>query len=531
MVINGKQDQHLLSSRGTKLDSNLKKAAKGTGILLIGSVIGTILGLVGTILVARFYSVGEYGLFGLGTFVVSFFLNISTLGIFEGCPRFISYYRGEKDEGKIKSIIKSSLLIVGLSSTIFAILLFFLSDFIANQIFGIEELSNVIRIVVIGLPFWAITNLIISIFRGYESVKEKIYFSNFSLSLIKVPLFAGVIVLSLSFDYIIIAYVLSIVITFFIATFYLIKRLPRSIKKTKDTSLQTRTLLNFSWPLIFSGLGWFLISGADKLMLGILSTEIEVGLYNAALPLAGYTKIFLATSIFIFQPIASRLLAENKMDEIKRNYQIITKWLFTLTFPFIMVLVLFPETVISIFFGEKYILASIALQLLVIAFFIHAFLGPNGATITILGKTKMIMYFNLIAGCINVILNYFLIPLFGINGAALSTMISLSIINSLFAVYLFKISKIHPLRKNFVLPVMISVVFIVLFYVLIVFFNLEKMNLLFKIISCSIVIISYFVIIIVSKSYDKEDLQLFLMIEKKIGIRFNILRKIIKRLM
>jgi len=143
----------------------------------------------------------------------------------------------------------------------------------------------------------------------------------------------------------------------------------------------------------------------------------------------------------------------------------------------------------------------------------------------------MIMYFNLIAGCINVILNYFLIPLFGINGAALSTMISLSIINSLFAVYLFKISKIHPLRKNFILPVMISVVIIVLFYSLIVFFNLEKINLLFKIISCSIVIISYFVIIIISKSYDKEDLQLFLMIEKKIGIRFNILRKIIKRLM
>jgi O-antigen/teichoic acid export membrane protein len=205
--------------------------------------------------------------------------------------------------------------------------------------------------------------------------------------------------------------------------------------------------------------------------------------------------------------------------------------LFTLTFPFIMVLFLFPKTVISILFGEKYMLASTALQLLVIAFFIHAFLGPNDTTITIFGKTKMIMYFNFIAGCINVFLNYFLIPLFGINGAALSTMISLIIINSLYSAYLYKISKIHPLRRNFVLPVIISVVFIVLFYGLIVFFNLEKINLLFKIISCSIIIISYFVIIIISKSYDKEDLQLFLIIEKKIGIRFNILRKIIKRFM
>jgi O-antigen/teichoic acid export membrane protein len=526
---NGKQHSQQISSRETKLDSNLKKTARGTGILLVGSITGMVLGLVGTILVARTYSVGEYGLFGLGAFILSFFLGISTLGIVEGCPRFISYYRGKKDEEKVRSVIKSSILMVSVSSTIFAILLFFLSDFIAYQIFGIAKLSNVIKIFTISLPFWAVVNLIVSIFRGFESVKERVYFSNFSLHFIKIILFASVIVLGLSFNYIIIAFTLSIVIIFFVAVLYLIKRLPEPIKKIKSASMRKKEILHFSWPLIFSGLGWFLVSGSDRLMLGILTTESEVGLYNAALSLSGYTAIFLTTAIFIFQPIASRLLAENRMDEIKRNYQIITKWLFTLTFPFIMVLFLFPVTIISIFFGEKYILAATSMQLLVIAFFIHAFLGPSGATITILGKTKIIMYFNLIAGCINVVLNYFFIPLFGINGAALSTMISLIIVNGLFAVYLFKISKIHPLRRNFVLPVATSVVFIALFYSFIVFFNLEKINLLFKIISCLIAIIFYFTIIIISKSFDKEDLQLFLLVEKRIGIKFNILRKIIKR--
>ena len=77
------------------------------------------------------------------------------------------------------SVIKTSFIIICLSSTISAIILFLMSDFIANRIFGIGDLSNVIKIVVIGLPFLAIINLIVGIFRGFESVKEKLYFQYF----------------------------------------------------------------------------------------------------------------------------------------------------------------------------------------------------------------------------------------------------------------------------------------------------------------------------------------------------------------
>ena len=515
----------------TELDSNLKKAVKGTEIIFFGQVIGTIFGLISMTLVARFYSTGEYGLYGLGLFVISFFLRFAFLGIGEGCPRYISYYMGKGDEEKVRGTITSSLIIVSISSIIFAFLLFFLSDFIANQIFGIEELSTIIKIIVIGLPFWAIIDLIVSVFRGFESVKENVYFSNLSLRLLKVPFFALVIYLGLSFNYIIVVYTLSIIITCFAAIFYFIKKLPEPIKKIKKSSSETKNLLSFSLPLVFSGIGWYLISGADKIMLGILKTEVEVGLYNAAAPLATYLLFFLSTTVFIFQPIAARLLAENRMDELKRNYQILTKWLFTLTFPFIIVLILFPETVISIIFGEKYISAAIALQLLTIAYFVQLFLGPNGDTVIVLGKTKMLMYFTFIGGCVNIALNYFLIPLFGIAGAALSTMISIIIINIYNTSYLYYISKIHPFRKNFIIPVIISVTVLSVFYYFIVDLKLDNLPLIFKIVFCFMLIMFYFIIILVSKSYDEEDLQLLLLIERKIGIRFNTLRKIIKKFM
>lgn len=52
--------------RETELDGDLKIAVKGTGILFFGQIAGTIFGLISMMLVARSYSTGEYGFYGLG---------------------------------------------------------------------------------------------------------------------------------------------------------------------------------------------------------------------------------------------------------------------------------------------------------------------------------------------------------------------------------------------------------------------------------------------------------------------------------
>ena len=512
-----------------ELDEDLKKVVKGTGIVFFGSILGTILGLAGTILIARFYSVEEFGFYGLITFIVTFFIAIASLGLLDGCPRYISYYRGKQDDEKIKSTINSSFILIGMSSAIVTILLFFSADFVANQIFKTEELSILIKIVVIGLPFWTLILLIISIFRGFESVKEKVYLEYFLLGFIKIPLFVVVISLGLGFNYILIAYTVSIVFTFLIAILYLLKNLPEKIKKVKKAVSQTKTLLFFSWPLVFTELGFLLLSGSDKIMLGILATKVELGTYNTSVTIVQYLNVFLVSSVFIFTPIASRLFAEYKMDELKRNYQILTKWLFTLTFPFIIAMFLFPKTIISILFGERYILAATALQIFVIAYSIQVFLGPSIATIIVFGKTKIIMYFTLIGGLTNIVLNYFLIHLYGIEGAAFSTMISLIFTNGLFSLYLFRISRIHSIRKKFILPVILSVLVLVVFYYLISYFQLETFSLLIKMLICLSIVVFYFIMIVVSKSFDHEDLSLLLLIERKIGINLNIPKRIIKK--
>ena len=511
------------------LNINLQKAIHGSSIVFIGTVIGMILALIGTIIVARFFSVGEYGLYGLTIFIVSFILQISALGINQGCSRYISFFRGKKEEEKVKGIISSSIIIVTISSIIVAIILFLFSEQIAIRIFDIVELSDLIKIFSISLPFWSLIRVIVAIFRGFESVREQVYFVNILINLFNIPFFAIVIFLDLPFYYIIFSFVLSIIITGIISIIHFFKKLPNYIAGFSKAKLQTKTLLSYSWPLVFSGFGWFLVSGADKIMIGIILSEVEVGIYNIASQIGTQLMLFLTITTFIYQPIASRLFAQGKMDELKRIFQILTKWLFTLTFPFIIIILLFPDAVISIFFGDKYLLATTALQLITIAYFTHIFLGPNGETIKILGKTKVIMIYTLAGGIINVILNSFLIPVYGIEGAAIATMFSLIMINALHSGYLYKISKIHPIRKKFVLPIVITLVILFLFYFIVVIFELYNLSILYKLIISILMGVVYFVIILLSKSFDEEDLQLLYLIEQKTGIRIKILKKILNK--
>ena len=248
-------------------------------------------------------------------------------------------------------------------------------------------------------------------------------------------------------------------------------------------------------------------------MLGILTTEVEVGLYSGASPIARYLMIFLTAATFIYQPIATRLLAKGNIKELKRNYQILTKWIFMIGFPIFLILFLFPKTMISIFFGDRYVTASIVLQLLIIGYIVHLLFGPNDCTIAVWGKTKIIMYITIFALIINICLNYYFIPIYGINGAGLSSAIALVLQNVLLTTSLYKITEIHPFRKKYIIPLTIASVITIVMYFFVRFFNLEDTLLLFKILIVISIIVFYFALVL-WKYYDDEDVQLFLLFEK-----------------
>jgi len=78
------------------VNQSLQKIAKGTGIILIGTIIGMLLGFVSRIIIVRYITQSEYGIYSLALLLTNIFITISTPGVQEGATRYIEYIRGKK---------------------------------------------------------------------------------------------------------------------------------------------------------------------------------------------------------------------------------------------------------------------------------------------------------------------------------------------------------------------------------------------------------------------------------------------------
>lgn len=512
------------------VNQSLKKIAKGTGIIFTGTIIGLLLAFVSRVIIVRYTTQTEYGIFSLALVLMSIFAMISTLGLQSGVTRQIAYFRGKKDSKKVSGIVISSIQIALVASIFFSIFLFFVSDIISVKAFHSPELSTPLKIFAIAIPFSVFIVIFTSIFRGFDRVEPNVYFQNILRNVLLLPLLGIVILFGLSFLGLLYAYLASIALTCIAFAVYAAKKLPVSVKGEKNTNVGSlrKELLFFSLPLMVNSILGMIMHWTDTLMLGYFKTPDVVGLYNAALPLANLIPVVLTSMLFLYVPIASQLYSQNLMGELRRNYAILTKWMFALTLPLFLIIFLFPETVLNILFGARYIQVGLALQIMALGMFIHTFLGPNGATLMIAGKTRFLMWTGLIGAIMNIALNIFLIPLLGIIGAAIASASSLAVINLLNSTRLYLLFRIHPFTKNYIKPILISVLLVFVIFTLVrsVVDGIPFWLLLMFLI---IFLGAYGLSILLTKSFDKEDIMMLLTIEKRLGVDLTSIKNILKR--
>ena len=510
------------------VNQSLQKIAKGTGIIFTGTIIAMLLSFIGTVIIVRYLTTSEYGLFSLALTVIGILAGLSSLGLGEGATRYIAYFKGQQDSKRIFGVIVASIQITLTASVLCSIFIFLSSDTISMAILHNNDLSTFLKILSITIPFSILSGILISIFRGFGAVEAKVYFSDVLAQILRISFFIAVVFFGLALIGVVYAYLGIVVITCAALVVYTVKKLPTFVKKERDCKPMRKELLYFSLPLFGQGILAIIITSTDKLMLGYFKTAEVVGLYSVALTLANLIPIFLTSLAFIYVPIVSQLYAKNLFDEIKRTYAVLTKWVFSAALPIFLIMFLFPESVLNILFSARYMQAGIALQLLALGFFTHSFLGPNGMTLLVMGKTKFILMNALVRTIMNVSLNFLLIPPMGIAGAAIASAISLTAGNILASSELYLLSKTHPFTRNYLKPVMISIV--------LVFVISTLVQNIFPVLSIWMLILFFILFLVVysmsmlfTRSFDNEDIMLLLAIEKRVGVDVGPIKRILRR--
>jgi O-antigen/teichoic acid export membrane protein len=511
------------------LSDSLAKITKGTGIVFVGYLVSMLLGFVGRPLIARCGTEADYGVYSLALVVLNICAVIAALGLTTGTPRSIAYARGKKDSEKVQKLIPASVQLTVIAGISLGIVVFFTSNIIAVKIFHDATLGFPLKIFALGIPISALINILVSVFQGFDDVKPTTYFQYILRSLLLPLLLLPVIFLKLPFTGVYYAFLASLLISCVFLIVYTVRRLPFPIESRVQitTNPVARELLLFSLPLFGAAMLALVIGSADTLMLGGLKSSVEVGLYNAARPLVDVISAPFPALGLIYVPVASGLYAQGSIPALRRNFSLLTKWLVSATLPLFLILFLFPGTVLGFLFGASYTSAATALRILSLGLIISNFFGPIGPTLIVMGQVRFLMWAYLATALLNIGLNFALIPPLGIAGAAITYVVAINFLNLTYGGRLYSLAKVQPLSKNLLKPVLASLALVFIFqfifrnFVTVSWWMLPLLLILYYAI--------YGLAILLTKSFDQEDIAMLLAIEKRAGMNLSFVKRILRR--
>lgn len=211
-----------------------------------------------------------------------------------------------------------------------------------------------------------------------------------------------------------------------------------------------KEMLSFSYPLVFSGIGVFVAMYIDRIAIkGIMGLE-ELGIYGLAYRFAAIAGLVM---MGFQQSLAPLVYKHYKEKETPQNIASIFYIFSIIAILVISGTILFSKEIVVLMSTEKYYQAAEILPILIISvFFSNMYIFAPGLGIA--KKTQKIALVNIAGAFLNTFLNFSLIPLYGLYGAAFATLTSAIVI---FSIYVILGQKYYYISINWLKSVLIFV--------------------------------------------------------------------------
>jgi len=406
------------------------------------------------LLVARVLDADALGTYALAVAVMQISEVLAIAGLDSGLLRFISVH--SSDALRQKAVIGSALKTSFFLSISIVLLLLLFSGRIALILHGSHRLQLTLCCYAVAIPFNVATMLYGHAIQGFRQLQPKIIATQVVSPLL-------LLLLTIVFRYmvgqeaaLIFPFALSAAIAFFWIRPYLSKIsgvLPLDIvRATPD-----RAMLLYALPFMVVSLLSMMTHWLDVMMLGMLTDTATVGLYHPVARTAGLIRAVLLSFAGIAAPMIAALHTGSDNAEIGRIYKMVTRWIFGLVIPPVLLFILLPEPVLGVF-GQRFTAGSHALILLTAASLLQVSFGLSSTVLAMTGYARLSLFNALGALGLQVVLNLILIPRMGINGAALATLLVFFLLSTVRLGEIYILLKIHPFGKALWKPLAAGIV-------------------------------------------------------------------------
>ena len=394
-----------------------------------------------------------------------------------------------------------------INNTIILGSVYFLSSYLSVHYFHSEKATVLLKLMLIAFYIDSLTLILKYSFQGF---KDMINFS--VIDLVRMILITAVLLIGFKLNAGIlspaIAYILvPIILLMVFGNILFRKTFPQFSKSklVKDAKF-FREMVRYGIHVMAVSVGNIILGNIDIIVLTYFSGLASVGLYSVALPTGKLLLYFPRAIGGIMLPLSAELWAENKKHILKAGIEKLYKYSIIAIVPLVLAIFSFSDFILNIFFGSAYAAAGTALKILVIGMIFAAIYGVNINFFAAIGKPEINSKIIYSAAAFNLIGNLIMVPLIGIEGAAISTSISYLIMMLMGLYYIRKfIDIIFPLKYWFMTIFSGSIFILIIWWLKRIFF----LNVWIEItVVLSIAGIAYIWLLFLLRIIDMQEIQI-----------------------
>lgn len=361
----------------------------------------------------------DYGLLNLAIPLQFMVVLMAVAGVAPSVARFTSRYRAKENWEKVNEVVSSAMFYYGIIGVGLGGLFLMLARPMAIYLFHVEELIPILWMSALIIP----VTMYLAIYSGTFQGFKKMHYMSYSFVISHIfRLFAAIALVAIGMKAFgaVLGSMLGFLVTVPLVIF-LYRKL--KVRYTRAVFSTFKEIFYFSIPTTITALSIFLLATTDIFFIGAMLDPVKVGLYSAASPVARLPIVFSIGVSMTLLPMVSESheMQDNKIKEhVKESLKMIT----IAIIPMATALLVFASPIINGLFGTEYAAAVGPLKILTIGVMFMSFFVMSSSTFQGMGKPKIPMYVLLCAVVLNIGLNAYLIPIHGINGAAIATAIS-----------------------------------------------------------------------------------------------------------
>ena len=416
----------------------------------LGGVIGKLIPFIMLPIVTRIMPGTEYfGISDMATTIISLFSAIAVMGMYDAMYRM--FFEKEDDINYKQEICSTTFLFTLITSLVISVIMIILKDYIAEFFFTNTEYAYLVYITAMATLIGA-TNSIISAPTRMQNKKGIFLIANIVSPIISysvsIPLLLqGYYVIALPLAALISSLIMEI-------TFYVLNHKWFSVLKFNKKHL--RPLLIIALPLLPNLLIYWLFNSADKLMITNLLDMSYTGIYSVAAKIGGISQLIYIAFAGGWQFFAFSTMKEK--NQVESNSKIF-QYLGVVSFVGTVFIFALSEILFKLLFEDIYWSGFIAAPYLFAAPLLQMLFQVAINQLLVIKKTWPNLIILFVGVIVNIVLNFLLIPVLGVEGAAIATLSGYFVSDFICVVVLYKL-KLMTMSKKFILSLLLFILYI-----------------------------------------------------------------------